>query len=242
MSEIKIENLSLKFGNKTILEDINLEINLGEYVGLIGPNGAGKSSLLKCILGLFTPSSGKITFKDNINFSYVPQYFLGETGFAISVLEVIRMGLLNKSFFNKSKNLKDIKTALKKVGLNESILKENFLNLSGGQKQRVVIARALVGNPDVLIFDEAFSNVDMISKIKIYELLARINQEDKTTIIFVSHEVDTIIQKCKRVICLNKHLHEGCHPVKFMQGELQSLEKNPVQINQIHHHHNHEKC
>ncbi len=100
----------------------------------------------------------------------------------------------------------------------------------------------MVGNPNVLIFDEAFSNVDMISKIKIYELLAKINQEDKTTIIFVSHEVDTIIQKCKRIICLNKHLHEGCHPVKFMQGKLQRSEDKTLQINQIHHHHNHEKC
>ncbi|MBI96116.1 hypothetical protein CL656_03125 [bacterium] len=242
MSEIKIENLNLKFGIKTILEDINLEINSGEYVGLIGPNGAGKSSLLKCILGLLPPTSGRITIEDGINFSYVPQYFLGETGFSISVLEVISMGLENKSIFNKSKNSNDINTALKKVDLNPSILKENFLNLSGGQKQRVVIARALVGNPNVLIFDEAFSNVDMISKIKIYELLAKINKEDKTTIIFVSHEVDTIIQKCKRIICLNKHLHEGCHPVKFMQGKLQRSEDKTLQINQIHHHHNHEKC
>ncbi len=128
MSEIKIENLNLKFGIKTILEDINLEINTGEYVGLIGPNGAGKSSLLKCILGLLPPSSGRITIEDGINFSYVPQYFLGETGFSISVLEVISMGLANKSIFNKSKNLNDINTALNKVDLNPSILKENFLN------------------------------------------------------------------------------------------------------------------
>ena len=133
MSEIKIENLNLKFGCKTILEDINLEINSGEYVGLIGPNGAGKSSLLKCILGLLPPSSGKITIEDGIIFSYVPQYFLGETGFSTSVLEVISMGLSNKSIFNKSKNLNDIKTALKKVDLKNIILKENFLNLSRGQ-------------------------------------------------------------------------------------------------------------
>ncbi|MBT5346454.1 ATP-binding cassette domain-containing protein [bacterium] len=242
MSEIKIENLNLKFGSKTILEDINLEIGVGEYVGLIGPNGAGKSSLLKCILGLMSPSSGKITIHDNMKFSYVPQYFLGETGFSISVLEVISMGLANKSIFNKSQNLNDINSALKKVDLKQSVLKENFLNLSGGQKQRVVIARALVNNPNFLIFDEAFSNVDMTTKTKIYELLARINREDNTTILFVSHEVDTIIQKCKRVICLNKHLHEGCHPIKFMEGKLQKIDNIPVRINKIHHHHNHEKC
>ena len=242
MSEIKIENLNLSLDNKIILEDINLSIKAGEYVGLIGPNGAGKSSLLKCILGLRQYDSGKITKGAGVKFAYVPQYFLGESGFALSVYEVIRMGLQNDLIFGSLKQKRKISEALEKVDLKEDILNENFLNLSGGQKQRVVIARALVSEPNFLIFDEAFSNIDMKSKILIYDLLAKINQTDKTTILFVSHEVDTIIQKCKRVLCLNKHLHEGCHPIKFMEGEIVESVKLQGNLNLIHHHHNHSKC
>lgn len=242
MSELKIENLNLSLDNNIILEDINLSIKAGEYVGLIGPNGAGKSSLLKCILGLKQFDTGKITTGAGVKFAYVPQHFLGESGFALSVYEVIRMGLNKDILFDTRNKRRKILDALLKVDLKESILNENFLNLSGGQKQRVVIARALVSEPNFLIFDEAFSNIDMNSKILIYDLLAHINQSDNTTILFVSHEVDTIIQKCKRVLCLNKHLHEGCHPIKFMEGKIVENSKLKDNLSLISHHHNHSKC
>lgn len=238
MSEIKIENLDLELNNKKVLDDINLEINKGEYIGLIGPNGAGKSSLIKTILGFYKPSKGSIKTNKDLKIAYVPQNFLGDNTFSISVKEVISLGLEDMSFENKHKKLNKIKEALEFVDLKESILNENFLDLSGGQKQRVVICRALIAKPNFIIFDEAFSNMDIQTKVTVYDLLSKINEELKTTILFVSHEIDTIVKKCGRVICLNKHLHEGCHPMKFMEGEI--IKDSSFKI--IHHHHNHKKC
>lgn len=240
MSALKIQNLSLKFKNHTVLEEVSLDIKQGEYLGLIGPNGAGKSSLIKCILGLVKPTSGKIEIASNIKFAYVPQYFLANVEFSFSVYEVLKMGSDHLSFFSGSKErLKAIEN-LCKVGLDESFLGKNFLDLSGGQKQRVVIARALMSDPNFLIFDEAFSNLDMNSKINIYQLLAKINTHHQITILFVSHEIDKVIEKCQRILCLNKHLHEGCHPIDFMSGKI-SPDKD-ANLQYIHHHHNHSTC
>jgi zinc transport system ATP-binding protein len=125
------------------------------------------------------------------------------------------------------------------VGLETSFLKKNFQDLSGGQKQRVIIARALLQEPDVLLFDEPLSGVDFETKLQMYELLAMLNDKYKTTIIFVSHEIESVIAKCHRVLCLNKKMHKGCHPLEFAQGNLESCPvlKTEKSLHPIHHHH-----
>ncbi len=131
-----------------------------------------------------------------------------------------------------------IKESLNLVGLDNTFLRRNFHELSGGQKQRVIIARSLINNPDVLLFDEPTSGIDFETKLKLYELLAKLNKENKTTIIFVSHEVEHVIDRCHRVLCLNKRLHEGCHPMHFAKnnGKCHMAEKI-VPLNTVHHHH-----
>ena len=84
----------------------------------------------------------------------------------------------------------------------------------------MIIARALCTDPKVLIFDEPLNGVDFESKNKIYELLSTLNQNEKLTILFVSHEVDHIIQQCHHILCLNKTLHQGCHPMEFAAGKI----------------------
>lgn len=239
MPIISLKNIGVQFGENTALENISFSLEKGEYVGLIGPNGAGKSTLLKVILGLQSPTSGEISFGKNITFGYVPQNYFLNTTFSISVKEVLEMGSKSSFLWGGKTIKKRAEEVLEMVGLEKNFLKKNFQTLSGGQKQRVVIARSLLQNPDVLLFDEPLSGVDFETKIQIYELLATLNKKYNATIIFVSHEIENVVSKCHRILCLNKKMHEGCHPIEFMQGKLDScsvLETHQT-IRPIHHHH-----
>lgn len=239
MPIIKLQNISVFFGENTALDNVSLEIEKGDYIGLIGPNGAGKSTLLKTLLGIIAPQKGKIIVEKNVSFGYVPQNYIPESFFSISVQEVLEMGMMRMSFFRKKSEIKIFSDKLTVVGLDSSFLKKSFHSLSGGQKQRVIIARSLLTNPNVLLFDEPLSGVDYTTKIQIYELLAHINKKYKTTIIFVSHEIESVIEKCQRILCLNKKIHEGCHPVDFMNGKLGACSVLTLKpsIKPIHHHH-----
>lgn len=239
MSLIQLNNISVQFGENIALENISFSVERGEYIGLIGPNGAGKSTLLKTILGLISPNRGTVTQEENITFGYVPQNYLLKTNFSISVKEVLEIGSPSPFFWRKKRFQKKIEDALEMVGLGKKFLKKNFQNLSGGQKQRVIIARSLLKNPDILFFDEPLSGVDFETKLQVYELLESLNKKYNTTIIFVSHEIESIISKCHRVLCLNKKMHEGCHPAEFAKGNLDSCTvlKTEKIIRPIHHHH-----
>lgn len=234
---INAKKIGLRLEGKVILDDVSFSIKKGEYVGLIGPNGAGKTSLIKLILGFYKPTDGLLELSSNIKIGYVPQSYTLSQVVPISVEEVLKMsGIRNKNLLTDN---------LKKVGLGESFLRKNFHKLSGGQKQRVIIARALCIGPDLIIFDEPLNGVDFETKLKIYELLANLNKKDCLTILFVSHEVDHIIDKCHHVLCLNKKMHTGCHPLDFAKGKITNcpiLEKKS-QVVPIHHHHkNNKKC
>ena len=245
MSLVKLKNVGVSFGSDYWeLFDINLEIKAGSYIGLVGPNGAGKSTLLKVILGLIPVTKGTVNCKKNICMSYVPQKIGVDKTSNISVKEVLLMGV-KCSFWYRicGKCNKKMLDALDLVKLSEKkILDKNFNQLSGGQQQRVLIARSLISKPDLILFDEPLSGVDMSSKIKIYELLSELNKKTGVTIVFVSHEVESVVRSCKEILCLDRTIHTGCHPVDFILGKTGKKSKckddNDSSIVSIHHHHN----
>lgn len=239
MSLISVKNLSVSFGAVQALTNITFEVQAGEFVGLIGPNGAGKTTLLRVLLGLQQPSSGKLKVPPLADIAYVSQKnFLEGANFAISVAEVLAMGARKMSFLASFTQQKKMREKLELVGLDSSFLKKRFADLSGGQKQRVIIARALMKNPKLLLFDEPTSGVDHPAKIRLYATLAELNQKYKTGIIFVSHELEHVIQHCNRVLCLNKTLHEGCHPMDVFKEAATQARLAPDDILlPIHHHH-----
>ena len=231
MSIISAENLSLSLEGKEVLKDVSFTIKAGEYVGLIGPNGAGKTSLIKVLLGIYKPTKGAVKVPPKSSIGYVPQSSVLSGVNSISVKEVLMMsGISQKSTLEHS---------LKRVGLSAEYAARNFHQLSGGQAQRVIIARALCTDPKVLIFDEPLNGVDFESKNKIYELLSTLNQNEKLTILFVSHEVDHIIQQCHHILCLNQTMHTGCHPMEFAAGKITdcSLFETLPKVIPVHHHH-----
>ena len=233
---IKAQNLGFQREGNVILDDVSFSINAGEYVGLIGPNGAGKSSLIKLILGFQKPTSGSLSLESGIKIGYVPQNYNLSTVVPIAVREVLVMSGV--------KDLQILEQNLEKVGLNSDFLSKNFHQLSGGQQQRVIIARALCSQPDLLVFDEPLNGVDYQTKLSIYDLLLDFNKKKNLTILFVSHEVDHIVGYCDHILCLNRTMHIGCHPLDFAKGVITDcpvlgLDVIPQTV-PVHHHH-HEK-
>ncbi len=220
---IEITGVSFKQDTLHILEDINLEIVRGEFLGIIGPNGAGKTTLLKIILGLIKPTSGTIKlfgkdinhFKDWYKIGYIPQHALNfDVNFPVNVFEVVSMGRFSKKGFFKNLGKEDrqvIDDALEIVGMKE-YKNRRIGELSGGQQQRVFIARALSSQPELLILDEPTVGVDIAGQKEFYDFLEKLNKEKKITLVIVTHDIGNISSRIGKLACINKRMFSGCHP------------------------------
>ena len=208
---ITLENINKSFQkneqDQIILEDINLNVNKGEFLCIVGPSGCGKTTLLRMIAGLDFPSKGRILEGESEisgpsrDRGYVfQQYSLFPW---LNVLENVTFGLEIKGM-EEAERQKKAREYLEMVGLSEyetSYPKE----LSGGMKQRVAIARSLVNDPKVLLMDEPFSALDVQTRHKLQEELVRIWNEEQKTIIFVTHNVDEAVFLADRVIVLGRN-------------------------------------
>lgn len=213
MNLIKITDLDVayKIGYKTTfaLKNINFEINSGEYICIIGNNGSGKTTLIKSLLGLVPISHGKISInckKDEI--SYLPQISSIPFDFPATVQEIVLSGTQNNQMrlpFYSHKNKEQAESAMQKAEIS-SLAKRRFGELSGGQQQRVLFARAITKNPKILILDEPCTGLDPIISENFYKLLYKINLENKTTIVMVSHDLSAVKKYASKVITLNKTL------------------------------------
>jgi zinc transport system ATP-binding protein len=189
-----VRGLNVKLDDELIICNLSFEVKRGEVLTILGPNGAGKTVLLKTLLGIF-PFEGKIEWAKGIKIGYVPQRTPFVKDFPISVEEFFKL---------KTKNENEIKEVLKLVGFNESFLKKNLGELSSGQYQRILVGWALIENPDVLLFDEPTSGIDISGRESIYQLLERLKKEKNLTIILVTHDLSVVFKFSDYVICLNK--------------------------------------
>ncbi|MGR3765050.1 metal ABC transporter ATP-binding protein [Rossellomorea sp. NS-SX7] len=247
---INIENLNFRYDRERVLEDINLSIPKGAFLGIVGPNGSGKSTLLKLMLGLLKVRQGKIElfgtpqqkFKEWDRIGFVSQKANSfNTGFPATVFEVVASGLAKKAGLFKrisSKYRKDIQDAIESVGMTP-FTGRNIGELSGGQQQRVFIARALVSRPDVLILDEPTVGVDSKNVQNFYDMLDHLNKDLGITLLLVTHDIGSISSKVTHVACLNKHLHFHGRTEEFenlKEGEMSSFYGHDVHfLNHEHH-------
>ena len=198
---ITLKNVTFKYKNEIILDNINLEIEKKDYIAIIGPNGGGKTTLIKLILGLLKPTSGEIILNTK-KIGYVPQYTNFSLDIPITILDVVLQGRLSKYKFFYTKEDKEIaKQKLKLVNMLEYKDKK-ISNLSGGERQRVLIARALASNPDVLILDEPTSAIDIKGQKEIYKIL----KELKMTKIIISHDINILLEGVNKVAFVSKTL------------------------------------
>jgi zinc transport system ATP-binding protein len=239
---LDIKHLSFYYNQQKVLDDINITIPKGAFLGLVGPNGSGKSTLLKCILGLLQPSEGSINlfgerignFKEWYKIGYVSQKANSfNTGFPATVYEVVTTGLVSKKGLFKRINNTDkekIYDAIQAVGMEDHIYK-NIGELSGGQQQRVFIARALVSEPELLILDEPTVGVDTQTVQNFYQMLGKLNKDKNITLLLVTHDIGTITDKVSHVACLNRHLH--------FHGDTDEFSKQQDRLSEFYGHHIH---
>lgn len=210
---IELSHITAGYENKTVLNDISLDVWKDDFLGIIGPNGGGKTTLLKIILGLLTPLSGNRRFfqdgqeVSSLRIGYLPQMNHIDKKFPISVSEVIMSGLSAekprfRSFTKEQKQR--VEEVIRQMGL-EELAGRAIGELSGGQLQRVLLGRSIVSRPQLLILDEPNSYVDKRFESRFYQLLTEINQE--SAVILVSHDIGTVLSMVKNIACVNETLH-----------------------------------
>ncbi|MDO5017907.1 MAG: ATP-binding cassette domain-containing protein [Lagierella massiliensis] len=206
-SVIELKDLSFGY-KKDLLINLNLKVNRGDFIGITGDNGEGKTTLLKLILGQLKPRKGEVVFgKDlkgnKISVGYLEQRFSEKNlSFSITPEEVITLNLYKEMGFFKVSNKKinsKVDNVLSMVKMKEKKYYD-FNNMSGGEKQRVLIAKELIDNPEVLIFDEPTAGIDVESKKILFSILEHLNKKHNITIIVVTHEMQFCQPYFSRVI------------------------------------------
>lgn len=189
--------ISLAFGNRVILDHVDIDVMPGEIVTLIGPNGAGKSSLVRVLLGLQAVTGGRIERKRNLRIGYVPQRFPLTSNVPLDVARLLALTLRPAPA--------EIDAALAETGI-AHLKNAPVVSLSGGELQRALLARALLRKPELLVLDEPVQAVDFIGETKLYELISEIRRSHGCGILMVSHDLHMVMAESDRVICLNGHV------------------------------------
>ena len=196
---VTISNLKISFDDEIAVEKVNLELEAGDSLAIIGPNGAGKSVLIRALLGMISPSEGKITWAKNTRIGYVPQKIDADRHLPINF-----RNLLAAKADVQHLPQADIAAIIKTVGLDERIMETPVGHLSGGQFQRALIAFALLGKPNVLILDEPTASIDKPGEEQMYELIHRLQDQYEMTTILVSHDLSFVYRYATKVLCLNR--------------------------------------
>ncbi len=188
---LTVEHLTVQRGGRTVLEDVSFEVPAGTTLAIVGPNGGGKTTLLRALLGR-VPSTGRVRWAGAVRIGYVPQKLI-DVDIPVSVEEFLAM-----------KCPGGYARCLATVGLPPRILAEPLSVLSGGELQRVLIAWAIVDRPQVLLFDEPLSNVDVGSQEGVLDALARAKAELDSTVLFVTHDLHGLYHYAERVLVLDR--------------------------------------
>ena len=194
---ISASNVSVFKHQKSILKNIDIQINKNDFITVIGPNGAGKTMLLKCLMGFYKPNFGEIQKKDKLKIGYMPQ--------SINVINTMPMTV--KSFITVRKKYDDVsfKQVISEVDIKQLVDKQLSV-LSGGEMQRVLLARSLLNNPDLLILDEPAQNLDISGQLSFYKLIQEIYSKRDISILMVSHDLHLVMVSTKKVLCLSNHI------------------------------------
>ena len=205
MAQLTCQNLCVGYDGKSVLQDLNFEVFVGDYLYIVGENGSGKSTLMKTILGLQPPISGRILTGDGLRkneIGYLPQQTVVQKDFPASVREIVLSGCQgrcgSRSFYNKEeKQLAE--AAMDKMQITQ-LAKRCYRELSGGQQQRVLLARALCATQKMLLLDEPVSGLDPKVTAELYALIEKLNREDGITVIMISHDMAAAVKFASHIL------------------------------------------
>ncbi len=194
---IQVDGLTVKAGNRTLIDDISFGLERCEIVTVIGPNGGGKTTLLRALLGILPISRGKITKSSGLKIGYTPQRLSIERSMPVCVDRFLALAG-SYSRVARQKAMQRTETT--------DLSNANLADLSGGEIQRVLLARALLREPDLLILDEPTQGLDQAGEEHFYALLTQLRAESGVAVLMVSHDLHVVMAGSDRVICLNRHI------------------------------------
>lgn len=206
MEQLTCKDVSFTYDGQTVLSDINFSVDAGSYLCVVGENGSGKTTLIKGILGLKTPSSGKIEFNGvkPTEIGYLPQQTQIQRDFPASVYEVVLSGRLNSMggrLFYGAEDKKAAQENMERLGI-EDLKDRCYIDLSGGQQQRVLLARAMCATKKLLLLDEPVTGLDPVATNEMYNLIKLINLCDNTSVIMISHDIHAAVRYATHILHL----------------------------------------
>lgn len=232
---LTVSNLSIDFNGHTVLNDISFEVKRDSTMAVIGPNGAGKTVLFRSLLGLISPQ-GKIVWSKDAKIGYVPQKLSVDKDLPLTVFEFLSLKEGNKEKVSEAMQSVGFLKSSEHIHNDKRVLGTRLGDLSGGELQRVLIAYALLGSPNVLLFDEPTAGVDVSGEETIYGLINKLKANKDLTIIFISHEIEVVNKYADSVLCLNRD--KVCFgPPNVVDKE--AIEKMYGEEAHIYHHHDH---
>ena len=197
---LSVQALSIQFDDRSVIHNLSFAVDAGDNVAIIGPNGAGKTVLLKALLGLL-PFRGEIRWSPGVKLGYVPQKVAADRQMPIRVHDLLAA---------KAHVLKlppsSIDAVATLAGLTPEVLDASIGIISGGQFQKALIAFALLGDPNVLLFDEPTASLDELAEERVYELVERLQREQHLTVLMVSHDLSIVYRAANKVLCVSKDI------------------------------------
>ena len=197
MSLISAQNVEFSHGGQRVLQSVNLSLEAGEIVTIVGPNGSGKSTLFRLLIGALKPAKGQILRKPGLRIGYVPQKLHIDPTLPITVGRFLNLP--------HRVTAQEAKQALDTAGVPD-VRDRQMSQLSGGQFQRVLLARAILGKPDVLMLDEATQGLDQPGSASFYRQIDAVRRDMGCAVLMISHELHVVMSASDRVICLNGHV------------------------------------
>lgn len=206
--KLEIKNLIMKYGDKIVLDNISFNVHNGEFISILGPSGCGKTTLLRILIGLVNPTSGQILKdKEDITHKHPSQRNMGIVfqNYALfenmTVLENVEYSLKIKKEHKRNSKERAL-SMIEHMGLTEYINRKPS-NLSGGQQQRVAIARTMVLNPEIILFDEPMSALDVETRLGLRKLIKSIQKDFGTTMIYITHDQEEAFAMSERILVMD---------------------------------------
>lgn len=229
---ITVSQLSVRFNDRTAVDQVSLRICRGDILTIIGPNGAGKTTLIKALLGLQKPTSGRVLRQPGLVIGYVPQNLHMETTLPLSVRRFMALSGQPAPVCDQ---------ALARTGIGH-LRRSSIHHLSGGEKQRLLLARALVRRPDLLVLDEPAQGVDINGQAALYNLIRELRDELNCGVIMISHDLHLVMAATDQVLCLNQHVCCTGSPADISRDPafVETFGRSVAEsVAVYHHHHNH---
>jgi ABC-type Mn2+/Zn2+ transport system ATPase subunit len=233
---LRARHLAFGYGRRPLFRDLSFDVAAGDILGIVGPNGSGKSTLLRTMLGLLAPLAGSIERCAGLVVSYVPQRDRLDTSIPITVQEVVLMGLTARAAALHRVGAAERDAAARALALlGDSVLAPRlFRNLSRGQQQRVLVARALAGEPDLLVLDEPTFGMDIAGEATMIEFLKRVNRERRVTIVVVTHMLPIVLNMASTIMLVGDHgILQGAVAEVLQAEQLANLYGVPVHLGTV---------